>query len=259
MQPQEVGAGELLANLSIGYILLAIFVLTVLRLVLYPLRAPLARSVSELTESLLVAGVLVFLIIRPFLLQAFYIPSESMEPTLLGHKKGYDSNTGDNYAEDVNDRLFVYKFGIVLNKLGFSSGLPDRGDIVVFKAPKQADFTDLDQGKEPVENVLIKRMIGKPGDVIEVKKDDKDVMRVFRNGVALPDPYIKEPMSDLANNRATFAIDRPLTLGPGEYFVMGDNRNHSNDSRFWGVVTQDRIIGRAVFIFWPLNRIRTVH
>src|SRR5215472_14328583 len=93
MQPHEVGAGELLANLSVGYIVLAALVLTGLRLLLVPARSAPARSAAELVESLLVAGVLVFLIIRPFFLQAFYIPSESMEPTLMGHEQGYNRST----------------------------------------------------------------------------------------------------------------------------------------------------------------------
>ena len=96
MHTQEVGAGELLASLSIGYIVLAAFVLTSIRLILAPSRTPLARSVAELAESLLLAGVLVFLIIRPFFVQAFYIPTESMETTLEGHDAGVNFGTMSN-------------------------------------------------------------------------------------------------------------------------------------------------------------------
>src|ERR1044071_1209551 len=90
MHPQEIGATEWLANLSIGYVVLAAFVLTAIRLILVPNRTAVARSIAELVESLIIAGVLVFMVIRPFFLQAFFIPSESMEPTLLGHDKGYN-------------------------------------------------------------------------------------------------------------------------------------------------------------------------
>src|SRR5437879_6554587 len=80
MQPQETGATEWLANLSIGYIVLAAFALTIVRLAFVPNRNPFAQSIAELAESLLIAGVFIFLIVRPFFFQAFYIPSESMEP-----------------------------------------------------------------------------------------------------------------------------------------------------------------------------------
>src|SRR2546423_1457790 len=109
MHPQEIGAQEFLANLSVGYVVMAAFVLTVIRLALVPTRSPIARSVAELVESLIIAGVLVFLVIRPFFLQAFFIPSESMEPTLLGHDSDRPSPTGANYTDTVHDHIFVDK------------------------------------------------------------------------------------------------------------------------------------------------------
>jgi len=260
--PQEVGAGEILANLSVGHIVLAALVLTILRFLLISQRIPFAKSVAELIESLLVAGVLVFLVIRPFLLQAFYIPSESMEPTLMGHKAGYSSATNESPPTEIHDKLFV-------NKLGYHLGEPQRGDIVVFRAPKEADMMAEAEHRPPVENVLIKRLIGVPNDTIEVKLDDKGVMRVFRNGQAVNEapcnasasnePCIKEPMDTTQPDAARFGVRppfKPLKLGPDELFVMGDNRNHSNDSRFWGVLKRDRVIGKAMFIFWPMDRIR---
>ncbi len=265
MQPQEVGAGEILANLSVGHIVLAALVLTVFRLLLIPQRASFARSAAELIESLLVAGVLVFLVIRPFLLQAFYIPSESMEPTLMGHEAGYNLQTDESPPSSIHDKLFV-------NKLGYHLGEPRRGDIVVFRAPKEADIMAETEHRTPVENVLIKRLIGVPNDTIEVKTDDKGVMRVFRNGTALDEPVciptaanepcIKEPLQNPQPDAARFGIRepfKPLKLGADELFVMGDNRNHSNDSRFWGVLKRDRVIGKAIFIFWPLGRIHILH
>src|SRR5437016_6064086 len=112
----ELGATEILANLSIGYIVFAAFILTVVRLALAPSRGAVARSVTELVESLIIAGVLVFMIIRPFFLQAFYIPSESMEPTLMGHQ----------YPDSVHDHIFV-------NKLIYRLREPKRGEIIVFR------------------------------------------------------------------------------------------------------------------------------
>ncbi len=247
MQPQETGVTELLANLSIGYVVLAALVLTCLRLVLVPNRSVIARSAAELIESLLVAGVLVFLIIRPFFVQAFYIPSESMEPTLLGHEAGeIIRGTGGTYSDTVHDHIFV-------NKLIYRLRDPQRGEVIVFKAERNAD-TAPDPYKK--ENVLIKRLIGVGGDTIEVKKDASDVLRVWRNGQPLNEPYIKEPM--LVNGGEQFALSEKLTLKPDELFVMGDNRNNSNDSRYWGPLKRNRVIGKAMFVFWPLSRIRVI-
>src|SRR5258706_6345410 len=130
MHPREVGATEWLANLSIGYVVLAAFFLTVVRLMRVPNRAPFARSVAELVESLIIAGVLVFMIIRPFFLQAFFIPSESMEPTLMGHVQGH-SSTNQDYSDTVHDHIFV-------NKLVYRYSDPHPRDIIVFRAPKEA-------------------------------------------------------------------------------------------------------------------------
>jgi signal peptidase I len=242
MNPQEVGATEWLANLSVGAIVAAAFVLTVIRLLLVPYRSAFARSVAELVESLIIAGVLVFLVIRPFFVQAFYIPSESMEPTLHGHEEG-TSLTGEYYPDTVHDHIFVYK-------LGYRLGGPQHGDIIVFRAEKKADTNR----EHPEENVLIKRLIGLPGDTIEVKADASGVTHVYRNDKPLPDAYIKEPMRETPG--AGYAVRGPLKLKPNQLFVMGDNRNNSNDSRYWGPLSRDRVIGQAVLTFWPLNRLR---
>lgn len=251
MQPQEGGAGEILANLSVGHIVLAALVLTILRLLLLPHRAPAIRQIAELLESLLVAGVLVFLIIRPFIMQAFFIPSESMEPTLQGHRKGWNEGTATNYQDEVFDHIFV-------NKMAYRIGEPQQDDIIVFRAPKEADKQSIAQGRSPVENVLIKRLIGVPNDTIDMKPDDKGIVRMWRNGKPLNEPFINEPMISMAD-RSDLAVNFPLHLGQDELFVMGDNRNHSNDSRFWGVLKRNRVIGKAMFIFWPLKRLGIIH
>ena len=251
MHPQEVGATEWLANLSIGYVVVAAFALTALRLTLVPSRAPFARSIAELVESLIIAGVLVFLVIRPFFLQAFFIPSESMEPTLQGHEKGRNNQTNQDYPDSVHDHIFV-------DKLSYRLRDPHRGEIIVFRAEKKADKAAEYERRDPIENVLIKRLIGVAGDKIEVKPDSDDKMRVFLNDKPLADTYIKEPMNNPQPSPAEFAVNRPLMLEKDQLFVMGDNRNNSNDCRFWGTLPRNRVIGRAMLIFYPLNRIRLI-
>ncbi|HXG24954.1 MAG TPA: signal peptidase I [Chthonomonadales bacterium] len=245
MHPAEGGATEVLANLSIGHIVMAAFLLTAVRLVLVPSRGVIARSIAELVESLTIAGVLVFLIIRPFFVQAFFIPSESMEPTLQGHTAGFNPLTNTTYPDTVHDHIFV-------NKLIYRFREPQRGDIIVFRAEKKADKEHFDP-HEKVENVLIKRLIAIPGDTIEIKGG-----KVYLNGKPLNEPYINragQPDAMRDTPHADYAVNGPLKLGPGELFVMGDNRNNSNDSRFWGTLPRDRVIGKAMFIFWPLSRI----
>ncbi len=250
MHQQELGATEWLANLSIGAIVLAAFVLTCLRVLLAPSRSAIARSTAELLESLIIAGVLVFLVIRPFFVQAFFIPSESMEPTLMGHNAGL-SLTGTEYTDSVHDHIFV-------NKLIYRVRQPSRGDIIVFRAEKKAD-----KPNEAMENVLIKRCVGIPGDTLEIKEDAQGVTRLFRNNVPLIEPYIRHEKGLPAMDRsrmtnASFAVDGPVKLGKDELFVMGDNRNNSNDSRYWGTLPRNRVIGKASLIFWPLNRLRLI-
>jgi signal peptidase I len=255
----DVGASEILANLSIGMVVLIALVLTVLRLYLLyasksqsrPGAAPeppsWARGFAEILESLIVAGVLVFLIIRPFFVQAFYIPSESMENTLMGHDEGLNTATGVTHPDTIHDHIFV-------SKLVYRYSDPHRGDIIVFRAPKSADMESPREGKPQQENVLIKRLIGLPGDTIEVEDG-----AVYRNGKRLNEPYIKEPMTKDQTGNPDFGVGKPLKLGPGRLYVMGDNRNDSNDSRYWGTLDHSRVIGKAEVIFWPLNRIRMLN
>ena len=136
-------------------------------------------------------------------------------------------------------------------------------DIIVFKAPKSADSQDADDGKPQVENILIKRLIGIGPDTIEVKPGTTPTGKlayfVYCNGVKLDEPFIKEPMSDPQASRAIWGVNEPLHLKPGQLFVMGDNRNNSNDSRYWGVLDRSRVIGKASVIFFPFSRMRVLH
>ena len=130
----------------------------------------------------------------------------------------------------VNDRL-------IIDKVSYNFNQPQRGDIVVFNPTdtlKEQKFTD----------AFIKRIIGLPGDQVMVKSG-----KVLVNDKPLIETYINAPPKDDYDE---------VTVPPNSYFVMGDNRNNSLDSRSWGVVPKDRIIGRAVIRFWPFDRLGSI-
>lgn len=126
---------------------------------------------------------------------------------------------------------------LIISRVHYMLANPQRGDIVVFNSP-EADSDDPS---------LIKRVIGLPGELVEIR--DREV---YINGVKLDEPYIKEP--------CTYSCrDRQWQLGDDEYFVMGDNRNVSNDSRKFGAIKHSAIIGEALFRYWPLHAIGFIH
>jgi signal peptidase I len=147
--------------------------------------------------------------VKAFLFEAFYIPSASMDPTLV-----------------KNDRVLV-------NKLSYRMHAVHRGDIVVFKRPPKVN---------PQYKDLVKRVIGLPGDVVE-RKDGG----VFVNGNRLPERYLRG-----LETREGFA---PVKIPPSSYWVMGDNRQSSEDSRFFGPIPKHDIVGRVFIRIWPLNRL----
>ncbi len=157
----------------------------------------------------LVIALAIALAVRFFIAEPRYIPSNSMDPTL-----------------HIGDRLLI-------DKISYRWQSPHRGDIVVFNPPAQLVELGYD-GRQ----AFIKRIIGEPGDTLEVTQGE-----VRLNGQALAEPYIL----------AAPQYEMPLvTVLPGYVFVMGDNRNDSNDSHVWGPLPQANLIGRARFRFWPL-------
>lgn len=181
--------------------------------------------VREYAESILIAALLA-LVIRTFVVQAFKIPSGSMEDTLA-----------------IGDHLLVNKF-IYGSKIPFTDSRvlkirdPRRGDVIVFEYPE-------DPSKD-----FIKRVIGTPGDEIEVR--DK---KVFVNGTHYVNPHEvhkeKEIIPREQNPRDNFG---PVKVPAGSLFVMGDNRDRSYDSRFWGVVKFEKIKGLAFIKYWSWDR-----
>lgn len=180
---------------------------------------------------LIVIALGVAILIKTFLFQAFYIPSSSMEDTL-----------------NINDRVLV-------NKLTYRFGDINRGDVIVFDDPR-GGFEEPDESviDSAVRNVFesiglatprsefIKRVIGVSGDTVEGIGG-----MVYVNGMALDEPYLKDP---------GYAIPPfgPVEVQAGQLFVMGDNRAASQDSRFFGTIPTDDVVGKAFVIIWPPAR-----
>ena len=177
--------------------------------------------IREYAESIVVAVILA-LIIRTLVVQAFKIPSGSMEDTLA---------IGDHIL--VNKFIYGMKLPL-LDKKFFKMRNPRRGDVIVFEYPEDAskDF--------------IKRVVGTPGDTVEVK--DK---RVYVNGELYDNPHEVHKEKDLfpkeQNPRDNMG---PVKVPADSYFMMGDNRDRSYDSRFWGFVKSDKVKGLAFIKYW---------
>jgi len=189
-----------------------------------PYRKSTAR---EYFESICVAVILA-LFVRTFIVQAFKIPTGSMENNLL-----------------IGDHLLVNKFVFAptlsrLENMLLPIDAIRRGDIIVFKYPE-----------EP-ERDFIKRVIGLPGETIELKKK-----RVHINGMLLDEPYVHYLVPpDEENGAGDFDVRvqyGPVTVPAGHYFMMGDNRDNSQDSRYWGFMPQEYIKGKALFVYFSFG------
>jgi signal peptidase I len=217
-------------------------------------QAPARSFMLELLDSGLIAFVLVFLLIRPFVVQAFYIPSGSMMPTLMGpFQPGQESEGAPIRVGPFSrrgDRILVNKFIYRLNP-------PRRGDIIVFRAPPQAVEGD-------VKKDFVKRLIGLPGDSVRIRKGDG----VYINGERLQEaPGVPPPNYDWPDwPVGTYGItdETGYRVPPGCYFVLGDNRNASADSHRWidlgtgtpmPAVESWRVLGKAMVVFWPPSRL----
>ncbi|GAB4464827.1 MAG: hypothetical protein OHK0029_35030 [Armatimonadaceae bacterium] len=270
---------ERIAGLSLSQVLLLLLLFTVLRAGMYSSRVPFLRALGDLLESFLLAVALVFLLLRPFVVQSYFIPSGSMRPTL---------QEGDQ---------------ILVNKWIYRVQEPKRGEVVVFRAPEAASAD---------EKEFIKRLIGLPGDRVEIQEGyvqvgsatytHYDILRCvddsysvdrqdlptetplrlttdaiwvgsrrinpeeFAEAAGKPGASVRiQPGRVLRNNQVLMECYvgedvhyrmEPRVVPSGHYFVLGDNRNHSDDSHRWGMLPADRLIGRAEFVFWPLPHIK---
>jgi len=164
------------------------------------------------------------IVAQSFLIKPYLIPSTSMANTLVPGQRVLVDRT-------------VYHYRSV-----------HRGDIIVFRRP------------EPPNDVLIKRVVGLPGDLLSVRDG-----HLFVNGVQQLEPFVDkvdgvteptDPADPYASTQpdAPWSLEHPYRVPAGHYFVMGDNRTDSSDSRYWGTVPRANIIGRAFFTYWPLGR-----
>lgn len=269
-----------IANIPPLYVVLIVTAMTLLRIALARGRQPWARAVSETCDTINFVLILAFLLVRPFVAQAFYIPSASMRQTL-----------------QEGDRLVVDKFSYRLHE-------PQRYDVVVFNAPREAT----DEGVDGID--FIKRLVGLPGDVVQVRAaairisgdpyDDatqgQSAHDFLRNRLNLDAEASIKFFPDHVQVNETRRIDKteiaralgqpseaitlipgqtlidgkptldsytredpdynygPLRIGEDELFMLGDNRNLSRDSHAWGPLKRERVVGRAFVVFWPPAR-----
>jgi signal peptidase I len=184
-------------------------------------------TIREYFESIVIAVILA-LFVRTFVFQAFKIPTGSMENNLL-----------------IGDHLLVNKFmfapaGSAFERALLPIGTIRRGDVLVFKYPVEPDRD------------FIKRVIGLPGETLELKEK-----KIFINGTPLDEPYVhflEGPRRNAELAEVTSSDVRenygPVTVPPNQYFMMGDNRDNSADSRYWGFMPRDYVKGKALLIYW---------
>jgi signal peptidase I len=166
--------------------------------------------------QIIIIALILALVIRTWIAEPRYIPSDSMQPTL-----------------EQGDRL-------VVDKLSYRFHPPDRGDVIVFKPPSQ-----LQQQGYLESQAFIKRIVATPGETVAVIDGT-----VYLNNQPLEEHYtLESPYYNL----------HPVTVPAGQIFVLGDNRNNSNDSHIWGFLPQTNIIGHAIFRFFPFDRIGIIN
>jgi len=168
----------------------------------------------DIIETIVVA-LAIFVVVYLFLFQPHQVKGNSMYPNF--HDGEY----------------------ILTDKISYRLGQPKRGDVIVFKAPRNEEVD------------YIKRIIGLPGDEIKLENNSMFINTKRLDEGYLPSDFVTLPGSFLSENI-------PVTVPAGQYFVLGDNRNHSSDSREWGMVKRDEIVGKAFFRYWPINQVGTI-
>jgi signal peptidase I len=185
-----------------------------------------SRWAREGTFVVIVALVLA-LLLRIFVVQTFFIPSGSMEPTLK-----------------IGDRILVNKISYHLHSI-------DRGDIVVFEKPPKEDC-----GGAPV-NDLVKRVVGLPGETISLTKGARSYVMI--DGKRLNEPWLPSSVQGSTfpgPGGDAYSLSHSYVIPANDYFVMGDNRTESCDSRYWGPIPRSLIVGKVDMRIWPVTSIR---
>lgn len=178
-----------------------------------------AGGFLDLVETVAIS-LSIFLVVYLFLMQPHQVNGQSMIP---------------NFQDGEH---------VMTDKISYKFREPMRGEIVVFHSPPAAGCV------EGTGCDFIKRIIGIPGDRVAVREN-----AIWINGEKLPEPYIPSNF-EILPGRAT--LDQEIYLAPDEYFVSGDNRPHSSDSRFWGPITKDEIVGRVFLRYWPVNEMSLI-
>jgi signal peptidase I len=185
------------------------------------------RAVVDWIVTILCA-VAVVLAVKAWVVNPYRIPTASMEPTL------HCARPGDGCEAGMSDRVLA-------NRLAYHFRDPRRGEKVVFDVPARA------RGLCGASGTFVKRIVGLPGETIELR-----LLRgqefVFVDGKRIDEPYV-EP------ERRGFGPERTWRIPPGSYFVMGDNRPSSCDSRRWGALPRENLIGPIAMTYWPPHRI----
>lgn len=204
-------------------------------------------------ETLIPAGIIALFIIT-FVAQLYKIPSGSMIPTLK-----------------VGDRILVAKFtyGVRIpfsGKWCLGRRSPERGDVVVFLFDKDIEeersfikkIEDWIRYRKPwnKKRNFIKRIIGTPGDQVEIKEGN-----IYINGELIDDPVSipRERFYYNGDNENMFYTEGDIVIPDNNYFVLGDNSANSKDSRYWGLVSKEKLKGKALLIIWPLGRMGSIH
>ena len=176
----------------------------------------------------IIGAIAIVLLVKAFVVNPYRIPSSSMEPTL--HCARPASGCEARFSDRVLANRFIYHLRD-----------PRRGEIIVFDTPDAARL------KCGAGGTFVKRLIGLPGDTVEVRLK-QGLGYVFINGEQLREPYLK------ADRRSGEEFG-PVKVAPGHYFMMGDNRAQSCDSREWGTVPRSNLIGKVFATYWPPNRL----
>ena len=183
----------------------------------------------------ILGAIAIVLLVKAYVVNPYRIPSSSMEPTLHCSQPAIGCETKSVGPVDLSDRVLANRFLYRIRD-------PRRGEIIVFRTPPAAQI------KCGAGGTFVKRLIGLPGDTVELRLRRGDGY-VYINSKPLQEPYIEKA------RRGAVQGFGPVKIKPGNYFMMGDNRAQSCDSRLWGTVPRANLIGKVFATYWPPKRI----